>query len=114
MISPWSCTAYSAPMATPRGARTRADVVIARLAAEYPGSAPELCELVHDTPFELLAATILSAQSTDKTVNTVTPALLARYPTPPARPGTPSVRSRSACRVCRSTPTSVACRAACG
>ena len=64
------------------GARARADVVVARLSVEYPGSAPELCELIHDSPFELLAATILSAQSTDKMVNTVTPALLARFPTP--------------------------------
>jgi endonuclease-3 len=42
----------------------------------------ELCELDHRNPFELLAATILSAQSTDKMVNSVTPALFARYPTP--------------------------------
>jgi endonuclease-3 len=51
-----------------------------RLAVEYPGTAPELCELEHRNPFELLAATILSAQSTDKMVNSVTPALFARYP----------------------------------
>jgi endonuclease III len=36
------------------------------------------------TPFELLVATILSAQCTDKLVNTVTPALFAKYPTPDA------------------------------
>lgn len=35
-------------------------------------------------PFELLAATILSAQSTDKTVNQITPALFKKYPTPAA------------------------------
>jgi endonuclease-3 len=50
-----------------------------RLAAEYPDA---VCELDHETPFQLLTATILSAQSTDKGVNTVTPALFARYPTP--------------------------------
>jgi endonuclease-3 len=55
---------------------------LARLAEEYPGSAVELCELDFETPFQLLVATILSAQSTDKMVNTVTPALFARYPTP--------------------------------
>jgi endonuclease III len=55
---------------------------MARLAQEYPGTPKELCELDHATPFQLLAATILSAQSTDKMVNTVTPALFARYPTP--------------------------------
>ena len=50
-----------------------------RLAAEYPDA---VCELDHETPFQLLTATILSAQSTDKGVNTVTPALFSRYPTP--------------------------------
>jgi endonuclease-3 len=53
---------------------------MARLADEYPGTARELCELDHRNPFELLAATILSAQSTDKMVNSVTPGLFARYP----------------------------------
>ena len=55
-----------------------------RLAEEYPGTAKDLCELDHDTPYQLLAATILSAQSTDKMVNSVTPALFARYPDPAA------------------------------
>ena len=50
-----------------------------RLAAEYPDA---VCELDHQGPFQLLCATILSAQSTDKGVNVVTPALFARYPTP--------------------------------
>jgi endonuclease-3 len=53
-----------------------------RLAAEYPGSAKELCELDFDSPYQLLVATILSAQSTDKTVNRVTPAVFAKYPAP--------------------------------
>lgn len=59
-----------------------------RLAAEYPGTAVELCELDngHD-PFRLLVATILSAQSTDKTVNAVTPVVFARWPTPAALAG---------------------------
>jgi endonuclease III len=51
------------------------------LAAEHPGTAAELCELDHRDPYELLTATILSAQSTDKRVNMVTPELFARYPT---------------------------------
>jgi endonuclease-3 len=38
------------------------------------------CELDHDNPYQLLVATILSAQSTDKRVNMVTPALFERYP----------------------------------
>lgn len=54
----------------------------ARLAEEYPGTARDLCALVHDGPFQLLAATILSAQTTDEAVNSVTPALFARYPAP--------------------------------
>jgi endonuclease III len=43
-----------------------------------------LCELRFENPFQLVVATILSAQSTDKAVNAVTPALFARYPTPAA------------------------------
>ncbi len=43
-----------------------------------------VCELNHRSPFELLIATILSAQSTDRTVNGVTPKLFARWPTPKA------------------------------
>jgi endonuclease-3 len=50
------------------------------LAAEYPGDARELCALRHSNPFELLCATILSAQTTDERVNMVTPDLFARYP----------------------------------
>jgi endonuclease III len=66
-------------VARPRGAKARAEVVRARLADEYPGAE---CALVHDNPFQLLAATILSAQTTDENVNKVTPALFATYPTP--------------------------------
>jgi endonuclease-3 len=50
-----------------------------RLAAEYPDA---VCALHHRSPYELLVATILSAQTTDERVNMVTPSLLARYPTP--------------------------------
>jgi endonuclease-3 len=65
-------------MARPRGAKARAEEVRARLAVEYPGAE---CALVHDNPFQLLVATILSAQTTDENVNKVTPALFAKYPT---------------------------------
>ena len=54
-----------------------------RLADEYPGDERALCALVHDGPFQLLVATILSAQTTDERVNSVTPALFSAYPTPP-------------------------------
>ena len=40
-----------------------------------------VCELTHESPFQLLAATILSAQCTDARVNMTTPALFAAYPT---------------------------------
>jgi endonuclease-3 len=66
-------------MARPRGARARADEVVRRLRAEYPDVR---CALDHHNAFELLAATILSAQTTDERVNMVTPALFAKYPTP--------------------------------
>ncbi len=47
---------------------------------EFPGSAGDLCALDHADPFQLLAATILSAQCTDERVNLTTPALFARFP----------------------------------
>jgi len=67
----------------PRLARTpeRAAEIYDVLAATYPDAH---CALDHAGPFQLLAATILSAQCTDKRVNMVTPALFARYPDPPA------------------------------
>jgi endonuclease-3 len=64
----------------PRARRRRpveAAEMIARLKAAYPDAH---CELVHRNAFELLCATILSAQCTDARVNLVTPALFARYP----------------------------------
>jgi endonuclease-3 len=66
----------------PRSPKGRARVVAERLAAEYPGTATELCALHHENAFQLLTATILSAQTTDTRVNMVTPALFAKYPTP--------------------------------
>jgi len=53
---------------------------ILRRLDEVYGDPP--CPLNHRNPFELLTATILSAQCTDKMVNRITPALFARYPTP--------------------------------
>lgn len=66
-----------------RSPKTKADklaiatVVLERLKAEYPDAH---CELDYRNPFELLCATILSAQCTDVRVNMVTPVLFARYP----------------------------------
>jgi endonuclease-3 len=58
-------------------AAERAPEIFRRLAAEYPDAR---CALDHRNPYELLVATILSAQCTDKRVNMVTPALFAKYP----------------------------------
>lgn len=66
-------------MATPRTPKGRTNEVARRLADEYPEA---VCELDHTNPFELLAATILSAQCTDARVNMVTPVLFGRYPNP--------------------------------
>ncbi len=63
-------------MARPRTPAGRARRTHERLADVYEAR----CELDHDDPFQLLVATILSAQATDVGVNKVTPALFARYP----------------------------------
>jgi endonuclease III len=57
--------------------RKRALEIVARLKQEYPDAK---CSLTHRNPFELLVATILSAQCTDERVNLVTPALFKRFP----------------------------------
>jgi len=69
-------SAPAAPAAEPAPRELRT-----RLAAAIP---EPRCELDHRSPWELVVATILSAQSTDRMVNTVTPALFERWPTPRA------------------------------
>lgn len=59
-------------------ARTRAFELADALRAAYPDAH---CELVFENPLQLLVATILSAQATDVSVNKVTPALFAAFPT---------------------------------
>jgi len=66
-------------VARPRGAKARACAVVELLAELYPDAH---CALNHQNAYQLLVATILSAQCTDERVNMVTPALFARYPTP--------------------------------
>lgn len=61
--------------------RQVAELVVDALRAAYNDAE---CALRHDSPFQLLVATILSAQCTDERVNLVTPALFARCPTPAA------------------------------
>ena len=65
----------------------RAEQIYKRLEAAYPEAR---CALNFETPLQLLIATILSAQSTDKTVNTVTPGLFKRYKTAKAFAGAKS------------------------
>jgi endonuclease-3 len=65
-------------MGKPRSIKGRAREVARRLAEEYPAE----CALVHANPFELVVATVLSAQTTDERVNSVTPELFRRWPTP--------------------------------
>jgi endonuclease III len=67
-------------MSKPRSPAGRAALIHARLAKEYDAH----CELVHSNAFELLVATILSAQCTDVRVNATTPALFDYYPDPSA------------------------------
>ncbi|MGI9013735.1 MAG: endonuclease III [Phycisphaerales bacterium] len=64
----------SSPM---RAQRARATRIYAALAKQYPDAR---CELDYNNPFELLIATILSAQATDVSVNKVTPALFQAFP----------------------------------
>ena len=61
-----------------RDAPARAPEILTRLVAAYPDAR---CALDHGDAFQLLCATILSAQCTDARVNLVTPVLFARYPT---------------------------------
>src|SRR5271154_5181487 len=58
--------------------KARVAEILRRLNRMYPGAT---CALLHRSPWELLVATILSAQCTDKRVNMVTPGLFAKYPT---------------------------------
>src|SRR5258708_2981421 len=58
--------------------KARLDQILNWFDKAYPSAE---CALIHSSPWELLVATILSAQCTDKRVNMVTPGLFAKYPT---------------------------------
>lgn len=64
-------------MADLKSLRQRARAIFRKLGKLYPDAE---CALIHENPFQLLIATILSAQCTDVRVNMVTPALFARFP----------------------------------
>lgn len=69
------------PARRTRDAARRAPEILTRLLAAYPDAS---CALDYRNAFQLLCATILSAQCTDVRVNLVTPTLFDRYPTPAA------------------------------
>ena len=73
--------AAAAALGDPAEVKRRALKVVRLLNKEYPDA---VCALVHHSPFELLVATILSAQCTDERVNMVTPGLFKKYPDPAA------------------------------
>jgi endonuclease-3 len=66
---------------SPAALKARTSQIVAALAQEYPDAE---CALHHKDAFQLLVATILSAQCTDERVNMVTPDLFKKYPTPAA------------------------------
>jgi len=65
------------PRESLKAKRQRAAAIVQRLYETYPKST---CSLVHRDPFQLLVATMLSAQCTDERVNKVTPVLFRQYP----------------------------------
>lgn len=69
--------------------RTRARAIARGLGRAYPDA---WCELDYKSPWQLVVATILSAQCTDAMVNRVTPALFAEFPTPAALAAAPPAR----------------------
>jgi endonuclease-3 len=77
-VRPSTSPARQKPAAPSAERKAQAARVVRRLKADYPGAT---CALENETPFELLVATILSAQCTDERVNMVTPELFRRWPT---------------------------------
>jgi len=71
--------AQSKPLKTLPTRRKRAKAVIAALREEFPNTE---CSLIHADAWQLLVATVLSAQCTDARVNLVTPPLFEQFPTP--------------------------------
>lgn len=78
---PSTSPSRTADQAEPSQRACAVDDLLTRL---YPDAA---CALVHEGPFQLLVATVLSAQTTDARVNTVTPTLFATFPDPAALAG---------------------------
>jgi len=83
------------PRRPPPAQQTRVGAILSDLRAARPGAR---VELDHQSPFQLLIATILSAQCTDERVNQVTPALFRDYPDPAAFARAPLPRLEKAIR----------------
>lgn len=71
---------------TPAQAKKNAEATFERLRELHPDAH---CELTHENPFQLIVATVLSAQSTDVAVNKLTPLLFEKWPTPAALASAP-------------------------
>jgi endonuclease-3 len=82
-------TATKKPRTSIADRKDQAKRVTRRLKADYPDA---VCALENETPFQLLIATILSAQCTDERVNIVTQVLFAKYPTAADLAGVPLLK----------------------
>lgn len=87
--------AVKIPAETPAALRIRMRRILALLRREFPGVKTDL---KHESPFELLVSTILSAQCTDKRVNMVTPALFKSFPSAEAMARAPARKLESLIR----------------
>ncbi len=74
-------TRVRCPRESKSAKRARAQRILEKLESAYPEARTELR---HENPFQLLVATVLSAQATDRSVNEATPELFRRFPTPEA------------------------------
>ncbi|MDQ3673066.1 MAG: hypothetical protein M3365_01655, partial [Gemmatimonadota bacterium] len=83
------------PRRRPASLSAHAAEILARLKREHPDAH---CELDHKTPLQLLVATILSAQCTDKRVNMVTPLVFRTFPTAAALAGAEPEKLQDAIR----------------
>jgi len=83
------------PLRTLRTRRLNARAVIAQLRADFPDTE---CSLIHADAWQLLVATILSAQCTDARVNKVTPPLFDQFPSPQAFADAPLIAIEEAVR----------------
>ena len=77
--APTSVPSTGRPLDRDSGKTLRAPVIVERLMEAYEGG---VIELDHTSPFELLIATVMSAQSTDKKINEITKTLFVKYRTP--------------------------------